>query len=215
MVAGQRRCKPEAGAPVATRRIVTTQQRRAPRRRIIGANWEAQQPRRGRPPATKPRKATRVYLSQRQRKHWLALAEGLSSLGETRVEVADLVIRHLEHELDRMQSGLTGEGQLLPVGVVDLKSVYFLLDLHPPAKETSQFNITMFTDTREKMAVMTIRFQGVFRATWSQVFGLAVELLHHRLADTRGRMGIVEQFDNTQDLADYLFRPRQLRFDNW
>ena len=190
-------------------------QNRAPRRRIIGANWEAQRPQRGRPPAVKPRKATRLYLTPRQRKHWLALVEGLAPLGEPRIEAADLVIRYLDQELDRIASDLTGDDQVLPVGVVDLRSLHFLLDLHPPARATSQFNITMFAETRETMAVITIRLQSAFRATWSQVFGLAIELLHHQLTDKRGRMTTVEQLDNSDDLRDLLFRPRQLRFEAW
>jgi len=141
--------------------------------------------------------------------------EGLAPLGEPRIEVADLVIRYLDQELDRIGSDLTGDDQVLPVGVVDLRSLHFLLDLHPPARDTSQFNITMFAETRETMAVITIRLQSAFRATWSQVFGLAIELLYHQLADKRGRMTTVEQLDNSDDLRDLLFRPRQLRFEAW
>ena len=109
---------------------MSPRQRRAPRRRIIGANWEAQQPRRGRPPAARPRKATRVYLTSRQREHWLALTEAVAPLGAARIDVADLIISHLEQTLNDIQRGLTGSGQVLPVGVVDLKSLYFLLDTY-------------------------------------------------------------------------------------
>jgi len=193
---------------------MSTGRKRAPRRKIIGANWEAQQPRRGRPPADKPRKATRIYLTPKQREHWLALAEALTPLGAARIDVADLIITHLEHNLYNIQNGLTGgSGQVLPVGVVDLKSFYFLLDLRPPAGATSQFNITMFTETREKMSVMTVRLQSVFRATWSQVFGLAIELLYQTLSDRRGRLNIVEQENSLDDLKERLFRPQQLQFD--
>ena len=190
-----------------------TRQRRAPRRKIIGANWEAQRPRRGRPPASRPRKATRIYLTQRQREHWLALTEAIAPLGAARIDVADLIISYLEDTLNDMQSGLTGTGQILPVGVVDLRSLYFLLDLKPPAGATSQFNVTMFTETREKMSVMTVRLQSVFRTTWSQVFGLGIELLYQKLSDGRGRLSKVEEENSLQDLKAQLFQPRQLQFD--
>ncbi len=187
--------------------------KRSPRRRIIGANWEAQRARRGRPPANRPRKATRIYLNRKQRKSWLDLSEALAPLGASRIDVADLVISHLEQVLGEIQSGMTGGGQGLPVGVVDLKSLYFLLDLRPPTGETKQFNITMFTESREKMSVMTIRMQSVFRATWSQVFGLAIELLVQRLSNSRGRLGLAEEMDSIEDLKDHLFQPQQLQFE--
>lgn len=187
--------------------------KRSPRRRIIGANWEAQRPRRGRPPADRPRKATRIYLNQQQRQSWLDLSEALAPLGARRIDLADLVINHLEQVLNEIQSGMTGEGQVLPVGVVDLKSLYFLLDLKPPRGETRQFNITMFTESREKMSVMTIRLQSVFRATWSQVFGLGIELLVQQLTNSRGRLGLAEDMDSLEDLTEHLFQPKQLQFE--
>ncbi len=187
--------------------------RRAPRRRIIGANWEAQQPRRGRPPAERPRKATRIYLTARQREHWVALTEALAPLGAARIDIADLIIRHLEQELNDIQRGLTGSGQVLPVGVVDLRSLYFLLDLRPGAGETRQYTITMLTETRERMSVITVRLQSVFAATWSQVFGLGIELLFEQLADRRGQLGVVEQLEDLRDLWDYVLQPQQLQFE--
>jgi hypothetical protein len=184
---------------------------RAPRRRIIGANWEAQRPIRGRPPAARPRKATRIYLTSKQREHWSLLTEGLSQLAASRIEVADLAIQCLDDTLQEMQRGLTGSGQLLPVGVVDLKSLYFLLDLKPPTGSAIQYNITMFTETRERMSVLTIRLQSAFRATWSQVFGLGIELLHHRLASQGRDLAILAEVDSLAELKTRLFQPQQLR----
>jgi hypothetical protein len=192
---------------------VSPRQRRAPRRRIIGANWEAQQPRRGRPPAEVPRKATRVYLTGRQREHWLTLTEALAPLGAARIDIADLIINHLEQELNDIQRGLTGSGQVLPVGVVDLKSLYFLLDLRPTIGETRQYTITMLTKTRETMSVITVRLQSVFATTWSQVFGLGIELLFEQLANQRGQLAVVEQMEDLNDLWDYVLQPQQLQFE--
>jgi hypothetical protein len=192
---------------------VSPRQRRAPRRRIIGANWEAQQPRRGRPPVERPRKATRIYLTGRQREHWLTLTEGLAPLGAARIDTADLIISHLEQEMNDIQRGLTGSGQVLPVGVVDLKSLYFLLDLRPTTGETKQYTITMLTETRERMSVITVRLQSVFPATWSQVFGLGIELLFAQLADKRGQLSVVEQMEDLGDLWDYVLQPQQLQFE--
>jgi hypothetical protein len=192
---------------------VSPRQRRAPRRLIIGANWEAQQPRRGRPPVERPRKATRIYLTGRQREHWLTLTEGLAPLGAARIDTADLIISHLEQEMNDIQRGLTGSGQVLPVGVVDLKSLYFLLDLRPTTGETKQYTITMLTETRERMSVITVRLQSVFPATWSQVFGLGIELLFAQLADKRGQLSVVEQMEDLGDLWDYVLQPQQLQFE--
>lgn len=192
---------------------MSPRQRRAPRRRIIGANWEAQQPRRGRPPVERPRKATRIYLTGRQREHWLTLTEGLAPLGAARIDTADLIISHLEQEMNDIQRGLTGSGQVLPVGVVDLKSLYFLLDLRPTTGETKQYTITMLTETRERMSVITVRLQSVFPATWSQVFGLGIELLFAQLADKRGQLSVVEQMEDLGDLWDYVLQPQQLQFE--
>jgi hypothetical protein len=192
---------------------VSPRQRRAPRRRIIGANWEAQQPRRGRPPVERPRKATRIDLTGRQREHWLTLTEGLAPLGAARIDTADLIISHLEQEMNDIQRGLTGSGQVLPVGVVDLKSLYFLLDLRPTTGETKQYTITMLTETRERMSVITVRLQSVFPATWSQVFGLGIELLFAQLADKRGQLSVVEQMEDLGDLWDYVLQPQQLQFE--
>ena len=192
---------------------MSTRWSRAPRRQRQDTNRDAQLPRRGRPPVNRPRKATRVYLTQKQRKQWLALAEALNPLGAARIDLADLLISYLDQSLDDLGSGLTGDRQVLPVGVVDLRSLYFLLDLRPPTGETNQFTITMFTETRERMSVMTVRLQSVFRATWSQVFGLAIDLLHQRLANKRGRLSAVDQMDDLDDLRDHLFRPQQLQFD--
>jgi hypothetical protein len=191
---------------------VSGQRRRVPRRRIIGANWEAQQPRRGRPPAERQRKATRIYLTKKQRAHWLDLVEVLASLGAARIDVADLAISYLEQVLNEIQSGLTGESQVLPVGVVDLKSLYFLLDLRPTTGEAKQFTITMFTETREKMSVMTVRLQSLFRATWSQVFGLAIELFYQRLSMKGGRLNVIEQMEDLDSFRDHILRPQQLEF---
>ena len=193
--------------------MTTTRRKRAPRRRIIGANWEVQQPRRGRPPASRPRKATRVYLASEQRDHWIALTEALDPLGAARIDAAELVISYLDQSLNEIQTGLTGNGQVLPVGVVDLKSLYFLLDLKPPSGPTNQYNITMYTETRETMSVMTIRLQSVFRATWSQVLGLGIELLFKRLSDRRGRRIEIDQSDDLESLRETLFQPQQMRFD--
>jgi hypothetical protein len=192
---------------------MTKRGRKAPRRRVLGANWEAQQPRRGRPPAERPRKATRLYLTEVQRDHWLALGEALAPLGADRIDVAELVVAYLEQNLHEIQSGLTGDGQTVPVGVVDLKSLYFLLDLKPPVGTTSQYNITMFTETREKLSVMTVRLQSVFRATWSQVFGLAVENMHQAVSRRRGRRNLIDQVDSLDDLKEVLFQPQQLEFE--
>jgi hypothetical protein len=189
---------------------MSKRRKRTPRRRVIGANWEAQQPRRGRPPAERPRKATRLYLADSQRNHWLALSEALAPMGADRIDVAELVVAYLEQNLYEIQSGLTGNGQTVPVGVVDLKSLYFLLDLKPPAGDTNQYNITMFTETREKLSVMTVRLQSVFRATWSQVFGLAVENMYQLLSRRRGGARLLEQMDNLEDLREALFHPQQL-----
>lgn len=191
---------------------MSSQRTRAPRRKIIGANWEAQQPRRGRPPAKTPRKATRVYLNPAQREHWLNLNDILAPLGAARIDVAHLLVCYLEQELNNIQSGLTGENQGLPVGVVDLTSLYFLLDLKSPDRKTNQFNITMLTETREKIAVITIRLQSVFRATWSQVFGLATELMFYRL---QHHQAMLEQLSDLEDLREFLFHPQQLQFDTW
>lgn len=192
---------------------MSPRQRRAPRRRIIGANWEAQQPRRGRPPVARPRKATRVYMTGRQREHWLALTEALTAVGAARIDIADLVITHLEQELITIQRGMTGSGQVLPVGVVDLRSLYFLLDLRPTAGETKQYTITMFTETRERMSVITVRLQSIFATTWSQVFGLGIELLHERLADRRGQLSAIEQIEDLEELRAAVLRPQQLQFE--
>jgi hypothetical protein len=192
---------------------MSKRRKRTPRRRVIGANWEAQQPRRGRPPADRPRKATRLYLTQAQRDHWLALGEALAPLGADRIDVAELVVAYLEQNLHEIQTGLTGNGQTVPVGVVDLKSLYFLLDLKPTAGATNQYNITMFTETREKLSVMTVRLQSAFRATWSQVFGLGVENLHQVLLRRRGQDNLLEQADTLDDLREALFQPQQLEFE--
>ena len=185
--------------------------KRAPRRKIIGANWEAQQPRRGRPPADRPRKATRVYLTPRQRDCWLALTDTLAPLGAARIDAADLVVSYLEGQLTEMQTELTGSGQVLPVGVVDLKSLYFLFDLKPSTEETKQYNVTMYMETREMLSVVTIRLQSVFQTTWSQVFGLAIELCFHRLANKRGQFAAVEDMDSLDELRQQMFLPQQLR----
>jgi hypothetical protein len=97
--------------------------------------------------------------------------------------------------------------------VVDLKSLYFLLDLKPPTGGTNQYNITMFTETREKLSVMTVRLQSAFRATWSQVFGLAVENMHQLLSRRRGQTLLLDQVDNLDDLKEALFQPQQLEFE--
>jgi hypothetical protein len=191
---------------------MTTRRQRAPRRKIIGANWEAQNKPRGRPPAKRPRKATRIYLTQKQRENWLALTSGLSPLGSARIDVADLVMNYLEETMNEIQSGLTGADQVLPVGVVDLESLFFLLDLKPPTDSTSQYNITMYTETREKMSVITIRLQTAFRVTWSQVFGLGLELLYKRLVNRSGEMEMVEEVDDMEELKLRLFQPQQLQF---
>jgi hypothetical protein len=192
---------------------MTKRSKRTPRRRVIGANWEAQQPRRGRPPADRPRKATRLYLTDTQREHWLGLGDALAPLGADRIDVAELVVAYLEQNLHEIQTGLTGNGQTVPVGVVDLKSLYFLLDLKPPSGGTTQYNITMFTETREKLSVMTVRLQSAFRATWSQVFGLGVENMHQLLTRRRGQTKLVDQVDNLDDLKEALFQPQQLEFE--
>ena len=191
---------------------MSKRRKRTPRRRVIGANWEAQQPRRGRPPAERPRKATRLYLTQTQRDHWLALGDALGPLGADRIDVAELVVAYLEQNLIEIQSGLTGNGQTVPVGVVDLKSLYFLLDLKPTAGSTNQYNITMLTETREKLSVMTVRLQSAFRATWSQVFGLGVENLHQVLLRRGGQATLLDQVDTLEDLREALFQPQQLEF---
>jgi len=191
---------------------MSTRHTRAPRRRIIGANWEAQQPRRGRPPTMTPRKATRIYQTSLHRQHWLTLANALAPLGAARIDVAALAIDLLDRSLDDIRNGLTGADQVLPVGVVDLRSLYFLLDLHPPIGDASQYNITMLTETREKISIMTIRLQSIFRATWSQVFGLAMALLFQRLTDRRGRLTIVDQIENFESLRQAVLQPRQLEF---
>jgi hypothetical protein len=192
---------------------MTKRRKRTPRRRVIGANWEAQQPRRGRPPADRPRKATRLYLTETQRNRWLGLGDVLAPLGADRIDVAELVVAYLEQNLHEIQTGLTGNGQTVPVGVVDLKSLYFLLDLKPPAGGTNQYNITMLTETREKLSVMTVRLQSAFRATWSQVFGLAVENMHQLLTRRRGQAMLLDQVDNLDDLKEALFQPQQLEFE--
>jgi hypothetical protein len=192
---------------------VSKRRKRTPRRRVIGANWEAQQPRRGRPPADRPRKATRLYLTEAQRDHWLGLGDVLAPLGADRIDAAELVVAYLEQNLHEIQTGLTGNGQTVPVGVVDLKSLYFLLDLKPLGGATSQYNITMFTETREKLSVMTVRLQSTFRATWSQVFGLAVENMHQLLTRRRGQAALLDQVDNLDDLKEALFQPQQLEFE--
>jgi hypothetical protein len=192
---------------------MSKRRRKMPRRRVIGANWEAQQARRGRPPADRPRKATRLYLTGVQREHWLELGEALAPLGADRIDVAELVVTYLEQNLHEIQSGLTGNGQTVPVGVVDLKSLYFLLDLKAPGSVTSQFNITMYTETREKLSVMTVRLQSAFRATWSQVFGLGVENMHHLLLRRRGQTSMLDQIDNLDELKEALFQPQQLEFE--
>jgi hypothetical protein len=186
--------------------------KRSPRRPIIGANWEAQRPRRGRPFATRPRKATRVYLTPQQREQWLDLSEALGTLSAARIDVADLAISHLDLALNEIQRGLTGSGQVLPVGVVDLKSLYFLLDLRPPNGTTKQYNITMLTETREKMSIMTVRLQSVFHATWSQVFGLSITLLHQRLGSRRNRLNLSYEFDSYEALRNSVLQAQQLAF---
>ena len=98
----------------------------------LATNRAAQRARRGRPPAKRPRKATRVYLSHRQHDRWNTLTHSLGQLNAARIDVADLVISLLDDTLNELQAGLTGNEQILPVGVVDLKSLYFLLDLTPP-----------------------------------------------------------------------------------
>ena len=192
-----------------------------PRAGDLATNRAAQRARRGRPPATRPRKATRVYLSKRQHERWITLTTALGQLGAARIDVADLVIAVLDDTLDELQSGLTGNDQVLPVGVVDLKSLFFLLDLKPPEGATTQYTITMLTETREKMSVMTIRLQSTFRdqpgnakrVTWSQVFGLGVELLYQRLSTRHRPLGIVEEETSLEDLKQRLFKPQQLTFN--
>lgn len=184
--------------------------KRAPRRPIIGANWEAQPPKLGRPFANRPRKATRIYLTTRQRGKWLALTEALADLGVARIDVADLAISHLEQSLNEIQRGLTGTDQVLPVGVTELRSLYFLLDLRPPSGDAKQYNITMLTETREKMSVMTVRLQSVFHATWSQVFGLSIACLSQRLRDTRGRLNLSSELDSLEAMREYVLQPQQL-----
>ena len=186
--------------------------KRSPRRPIIGANWEAQRPKRGRPFANRPRKATRIYLTPQQREQWLALSEAIGTLGAARIDLADLAISHLELALNEIQRGLTGSGEVLPVGVVDLKSLHFLLDLRPPSGEAKQYNITMLTETREKMSVMTVRLQSVFHATWSQVFGLSISLMFQRLRDRRGRLNFHSDFDSLEALREHLLQAQQLAF---
>lgn len=187
----------------------------------LATNRAAQRARRGRPPATRPRKATRVYLSKRQHERWTALTAALGQLGAGRIDVADLVIALLDDTLSDLQSGMTGNDQVLPVGVVDIKSLYFLLDLKPPEGATSQYTITMLTETREKMSVITIRLQSAFRdqpgsakrVTWSQVFGLGIELLHQRLSTRHRPLAIVEEETSFDDLKQRLFKPQQLTFN--
>ena len=192
---------------------MSNRSRRTPRRPIIGANWEAQQPKLGRPFADRPRKATRIYLTARQREEWLALSEALAALGAARIDVADLAISHLEQSLNEIQRGLTGTDQVLPVGVTELRSLYFLLDLRSPSGDAKQYNITMLTKTREKMSVMTVRLQSVFRATWSQVYGLSIARLSQRLRDKRGRLDLGSELDSLEAVREYVLQPQQLAFN--
>jgi len=180
---------------------------------FLGTNREAQRGRVGRPPAERPRKATRVYLSEQQRLHWNSLTEELSVLGAARIDMADLIIWYLERTLAGISEGLTGTGQVLPVGVTDLASLYFLLDLRPPTGDAKQFTITMFMESREVLSVATIRLQSVFRATWSQVFGLGIELLFHELANTRGQLRVIDEMDSWEELKNYLVEHQQPQFN--
>ena len=181
--------------------------------RYQGTNREAQRGRVGRPPADRPRKATRVYLSEKQREHWNILAKELQVLGAAKIDIADLVISFLEQTMTGISEGLTGTGQVLPVGVTDLASVYFLLDLRPPTESTKQYNITMYMESREAMSVMSIRLQSLFRATWSQVFGLGIELLFSRLANRQGRLRSIEKMESWEELQEYLLEHQQLQFN--
>jgi hypothetical protein len=145
----------------------------------------------------------------------------LGQLDAARIDVADLVISLLDDTLSELQAGPSSNEQILPVGVVDLKSLYFLLDLTPPSGPTKQYTITMLTETREKMSVMTIRLQSTFRdqpgtakrVTWSQVFGLGIELLYRRLSTPQRALGIVEEETDFEELKERLFKPQQLRFN--
>lgn len=181
--------------------------------RYLGTNREAQRGRVGRPPADRPRKATRIYLAEDQRQHWNTLVQELPVLGAARIDVADLIISYLEKTLNSISEGLTGTGQVLPVGVTDLASLYFLLDLRPPTSATKQYTITMYMESREAMSVMTIRLQSIFRATWSQVFGLGIELLYSKLANRQGQLRRVEEMQSWEELVQYLLEHQQLEFN--
>ena len=139
--------------------------------------------------------------------------ERAHALGTARIDVAELAISHLEQSLNEIQRGLTGTDELLPVGVTDLRSLYFLLDLRPPIGESKQYNVTMLTSTREKMSVMTVRLQSIFHATWSQVFGLSIAHLSQRLRDSRGRLNLGSEVEDLEAVREYVLQPHQLAFN--
>jgi hypothetical protein len=142
-------------------------------------------PRRGRPRREVSRQNVYVALSKSQKETLGGLAKRLPG-GFARADVPDLAIIVLSTRMEGLRRATSGRTREIPEGITDIESLYLLWDLRRSRDDREEKRWTSIRVSPQQ-AIDLGRVHGtlnvLFGATRSDVFALALELLHHFVTD--------------------------------
>ena len=137
------------------------------------------EPKRGRPRHKVPRQSVYLALSKEQ-KATLSLIASKLPAPIKRADVPDMAVIALSTRLNKVRSAMAGRDRELPEGITDMQSLYFLWDLALPdgSAETTWTSIRLSPNQVMAFGRLQGTFNALFGANRSQVFTLALSVLH-------------------------------------
>lgn len=137
--------------------------------------------RRGRPKRAEPRQTVYVALAAEQKALINRLGQQLPQ-GGARADVPDLAVTFLALRMENLQRAVVDRARMLPEGMTDLTSLYYLWDLSLPADEPTKWtSIRLSPSQNAEFGRIQGLFNALFNSNRSQVFGLALTLLEKEL----------------------------------
>jgi len=135
-------------------------------------------PRRGRPPRMVARQNVYVALHPEQKAQLNALA-ALLPRALSRPDLPDLAVSVLTARVEALRTAVAGRTREIPEGVTDLESLYLLWDLPLPSRDPAEKWTSIRLSPQQVLELGRLHgtLNAAFRATRSEVFGLALALL--------------------------------------
>ncbi len=169
-----------------------------------------QRKRRGRPPAAQPRHPVQLWLLPSEYDRLGNLSERWPALKLSRSHILGLGIRALGQRLAALRANMEGSGADLPIGVLDLESLYLLWDLEPTANNSARkrYQLTLMDDEKWQLADMTVVLSRSISVNRSRVAGLSIANLSDSIAKV-----VADEIDSAQTLEEVLGLERPTELD--